>query len=116
MRISDWSSDVCSSDLDDALDPARLGCLHLRRIEKASQDACDLLDLALLAADEMADACHYDFARVNVVRGGGHGKLAQWRSAHDAQMCKRCPLFGAASAAYSNCPTVMAEQIGRAHV
>src|SRR3546814_19964419 len=77
MRISDWSSDVCSSDLDDALDPARLGCLHLPRIEKASQDACDLLDLALLAADEMADACHYDFARVNVVRGGGLGKLAQ---------------------------------------
>src|SRR3546814_16593769 len=67
------------ADQDDALDPARLGCLHLRRIEKASQDACDLLDLALLAADAMADACHYDFARVNVVRGGGHGKLATWR-------------------------------------
>src|SRR3546814_2520521 len=44
------------ADQDDELDPARLGCLHMRRIEKASQDACDLLDLALLAADEMADA------------------------------------------------------------
>src|SRR3546814_2176377 len=109
MRISDWSSDVCSSDLDDpkfvigkverssvfvprsprigtnednAFDLARLGCLHLIGIEETSQDAGDPLDLALLAANEMADARHYDFARVNVVHWGGHGKLAQRRSAH----------------------------------
>ena len=69
------------TDQDDAFYLARLGCLHLTWIEEASQDARDPFDLALLAPDEMADARHYDFARVNVVRWGGHGKLAQRRSA-----------------------------------
>src|SRR3546814_18739942 len=31
MRISDWSSDVCSSDLDFLADPTRLDVLHQQR-------------------------------------------------------------------------------------
>ena len=46
---------------------------------RASRDAFDLL---LFAPDQMADACHHDFARVNVVRFRGiHVELAQRRSA-----------------------------------
>src|SRR3546814_14948678 len=102
MRISDWSSDVCSSDLDDpkfvigkverssvfvprsprigtnednAFDLARLGCLHLIGIEETSQDAGDPLDLALLAANEMADARHYDF---EIGRASGRERGCQY--------------------------------------
>src|SRR3546814_16639581 len=70
------------TDQDDAFDLARLWCSHLTWIEEGAQAARDPFDLALLAADEMADARHHDFARVNVVRSGGQGKLEQWRSAH----------------------------------
>src|SRR3546814_17384338 len=35
MRISDWSSDVCSSDLDQALAPP--GCQQSRLIDKVGQ-------------------------------------------------------------------------------
>src|SRR3546814_5436456 len=41
MRISDWSSDVCSSDLVELLDPA----LHLGGMRGARLEALDELDL-----------------------------------------------------------------------
>src|SRR3546814_10958341 len=73
MRISDWSSDVCSSDL-----------------------AGDPFDLVLLAAKEMADARHHDFARIHV-DWGCHVELAHWRSTHsraDVQAVFAVPDFG----------------------
>src|SRR3546814_8931756 len=49
VRISDWSSDVCSSDLEEQLDgPAALvevGDLLSRGIEVVAQDAQDLAGL-----------------------------------------------------------------------
>src|SRR3546814_14014583 len=43
MRISDWSSDVCSSDLDAADQPARQGLIvrHPAGVAAAARDAAD---------------------------------------------------------------------------
>src|SRR3546814_11819888 len=57
MRISDWSSDVCSSDLlrlvDDGADMAALGhrVAHLRAVEHRLDDA-DRLALAALVDED----------------------------------------------------------------
>src|SRR3546814_18899554 len=64
-------------DQDDAFDLARLWCSHLTWIEEGAQAARDPYDLALLAADALADARTHNFAGINVVRSGGHGNLAQ---------------------------------------
>src|SRR3546814_9624301 len=63
---------------------ARLGCRHSIGIEAGAQYTRDALDLLLLAADQMPDARHHDFARVDVVRfrfRGIHLQLTHRRSA-----------------------------------
>src|SRR3546814_13258736 len=42
-------------------------CLNWTRVEKGTQDARVPHDLALLAPDQMPDACHHDLARVDVI-------------------------------------------------
>src|SRR3546814_9988734 len=42
MRISDWSSDVCSSDLSESL-PAELGIFDLVIVDEASQSTLSAL-------------------------------------------------------------------------
>src|SRR3546814_14157648 len=70
MRISDWSSDVCSSDLDDALqtvelafDEAEIGQDHVDAgiIRIGEGDAA--IDHQPLAAAAVAIDVHADFAR-----------------------------------------------------
>src|SRR3546814_14874634 len=39
MRISDWSSDVCSSDLGEAADLRRAGARRARRVEPVDVEA-----------------------------------------------------------------------------
>src|SRR3546814_9078244 len=56
------------ADQDDPANLARLGCLHSIGIEAGAQYTRDALDLLLLAADQLPDARHHDFARVDVVR------------------------------------------------
>src|SRR3546814_18867062 len=52
MRISDWSSDVCSSDLVVQVDHATRGARHARHIEQRHAAAGILqLDLDLLVVD-----------------------------------------------------------------
>src|SRR3546814_8605828 len=67
--------------MDDLLDPAGLGRQNLGWVETAPQNAGDPFDLVLLAAKEMADARHHDFARIHV-DWGCHVELAHWRSTH----------------------------------
>src|SRR3546814_19278926 len=56
------------ADQDDPANLARLGCLHSIGIEAGAQYTRDALDLLLLAADQMPDARHHDFAGVDDVR------------------------------------------------
>src|SRR3546814_6034705 len=45
MRISDWSSDVCSSDLDRLVDQRDRAVLHLTRGIALGMDVADFLEL-----------------------------------------------------------------------
>src|SRR3546814_15594209 len=69
MRISDWSSDVCSSDL--ILSSARRAT-HVVTPSKA------MLDSLLLWAPEIADKCSVNrYGTVPAFRGG---RTRQWRA------------------------------------
>src|SRR3546814_18018439 len=56
MRISDWSSDVCSSDLVAAQDPEDPGVLILSRFAGASLQLKDAVLINPYSAEEIADA------------------------------------------------------------
>src|SRR3546814_6255771 len=70
IRISDWSSDVCSSDLldDDAVSPALLG-----RVERRIGVTVELLERARAARLDGADA-------------GGHRTIADRRAVIERQI------------------------------
>src|SRR3546814_6086185 len=50
MRISDWSSDVCSSDLQGHLDPPALDCVQRRIARSRTRCACILTSRRRLEA------------------------------------------------------------------
>src|SRR3546814_5651764 len=52
MRISDWSSDVCSSDL--ATCPLLRGCSPVQRAKRSSEYECQLAKIGFQQLAEMA--------------------------------------------------------------
>src|SRR3546814_2742992 len=69
MRISDWSSDVCSSDLDAVLPTQELADLLVGTGEEllgefAHLDSCDVVDRLLDAADDRRVAHQNTFDEV----------------------------------------------------
>src|SRR3546814_18382193 len=69
MRISDWSSDVCSSDLDAVLPTQELADLLVGTGEEllgefAHLDSCDVVDRLLDAADDRRVAHQNNFDEV----------------------------------------------------
>src|SRR3546814_11029112 len=82
MRISDWSSDVCSSDLQIVLGDAELEMLAARRLAPAlGRDDLDLAEHVLaFATREDATLVHpaTEVGRHRHVRRGGYAFLRQW--------------------------------------
>src|SRR3546814_7796089 len=64
MRISDWSSDVCSSDLGRAIDSRRLACPTL-----SIRSAADRI-VPAAAAPEMAENATLNLGHVGMIVGG----------------------------------------------
>src|SRR3546814_19465267 len=58
---------LIGAEEDDPANLALLGRLYAGWVEAGAQDARNALDLLLFAADEVTDARHHDFARVNIV-------------------------------------------------
>src|SRR3546814_19437431 len=72
MRISDWSSDVCSSDLigsnkHDLQDFAGDRSRHALERSGRPQDARDTFDFLLLSPDEVPDAGHDHLAPIDIL-------------------------------------------------
>src|SRR3546814_4068087 len=68
MRISDWSSDVCSSDLDiDELDQTRL---RMRRLGEAQRTMLDRLSagVAQFTPERTLAFCNLPFRRLFAMR------------------------------------------------
>src|SRR3546814_19352999 len=67
MRISDWSSDVCSSDLRERVLKVEIGTLGLRRLTNILRNADEWKD---------APATLKAFAIGKALEHGGHGQTA----------------------------------------
>src|SRR3546814_13382777 len=80
MRISDWSSDVCSSDLGRCLVVLHVGFGFDANLLLLNAHRDDLAGVALGGLGECADICHVDFlsgSRTRDHRGlDGDGKAA----------------------------------------
>src|SRR3546814_5241542 len=64
MRISDWSSDVCSSDLEADADRRTRGPVEPLRLEGLRAEATGVGDVADQAPDRVGSCCHVDRHRV----------------------------------------------------
>src|SRR3546814_1079312 len=100
MRISDWSSDVCSSDLLELCDlPARLA--HADDVLEWFEAAWNRRHAIELHAEQIAierdEAVHVGRRQRDVVHAANHG----------LSFMRRC---------VSACARVSSSQIGRAHV
>src|SRR3546814_9452732 len=57
MRISDWSSDVCSSDLFPRIGPCAHGCASGARVYDRGADIADVPDFLTISKDQRFQRC-----------------------------------------------------------
>src|SRR3546814_4639543 len=87
MRISDWSSDVCSSDLDEDVAMGELGQVPSnqaeteRRVHPAAHGG---EFLGLLHQAEMSAAANQRIVMTGVVRKGGNGRAQEGKRLPEA--------------------------------
>src|SRR3546814_17591422 len=85
MRISDWSSDVCSSDLRRFYQSARLRHVELHRVAglQRGHDAAPVLHAcrAQFGLDRLDRAAGYDLAHLRGTDASGHSGFARLRPA-----------------------------------
>src|SRR3546814_10397194 len=80
MRISDWSSDVCSSDLkSDGGEPA-IQPFHLARGQFAAGVGPDVKHIVGAADDRLMDRVHAAVFRAGLTCAKGKGEGSQQRS------------------------------------
>src|SRR3546814_5348205 len=119
MRISDWSSDVCSSDLPVAANVMRM---QVRVVELApgllryAQPPGFREDIAALVRNSLQEATgeRWQVERVNAEGAPTLVEQAEARKAADTQVLHTSPLVAATLAAFPGAELI--EEIGRAHV
>src|SRR3546814_7523705 len=114
MRISDWSSDVCSSDLEIGVEA--LGIDFERRRGLPLQRAVDLMPLDRALLREVLEDAGNDIARRVERPGVGAAPLEQHRRRAIIVGFRIGAVDQGPDLADTGIPAVGREQIGRAHV